>query len=91
MGYHAILLFNAKSDIQGVFTIRTTEGNVVVLSEMGPRLAEFLDLAAEMAKASGEKVGYTDLKAPTFQGAVQRLLEMDPSMAGEAIFVDQYR
>ena len=90
MSYHVILSLNEKYEPQGVFNIITSLGPVVLLAEKGPRFAEFLDLAAHMMQASGKKVGFVDLLAPTFQAAVNKLLQMDPNLAGNAVFVDQY-
>lgn len=90
MSYHTVLLMNEKLEIEGVFSIQTSVGHVVLVAEKGQRFTEFLDLAAHMVKASGKKVGFVDLKANTFQSAVNNLLKMDPSLSGNAQFVDQY-
>ena len=89
MSYHTILLMDENLEAQGIFTIRTSAGHVVLVSKKGQNFSEFLDLASQMVRPEGKKVGFVDLETDTFQAAVNKLLQMDPSLSGNAMFVDQ--
>ena len=89
MSYHTVLLMGENQEVEGIFSIQTSVGHVVLVAEKTPRFAEFLDLAAQMVEPAGKKVGFVDLQANSFQGAVNQLLQMDPSLSGTALFVDQ--
>jgi hypothetical protein len=81
------LNLNNDHEIEGLFSLITTEGNVVFLFSNVLKRDDFLTTAALANANPGGKIGHIELEAASFSDAARQLLSMDPSMAGNVMFL----
>jgi hypothetical protein len=81
------LSLNKDYEVEGLFSLITSEGNVVFLFSNGLKLIDFLETAAQAYAKSGGKIGHFELEVASFSDAAHQLLKMDPSMVGNTIFL----
>lgn len=86
MSFCVPVLLDGNYEIQGLFSAKTTAGDVVVVTEKGPRFTSFIE-AISTALQGQQVIGFVELDMPDFASAVAQLLTMDPSLRSSAIFI----
>ena len=78
---------NKDLEVEGFFSLITMEGNVLFLFSNALKRDDFLKTAALEKANRGGKIGHFELEADSFSDAARQLLGMDPSLAGNVIFL----
>jgi hypothetical protein len=81
------LNLNKDHEVESLFSLITTEGNVLFLFSNALKRDDFLTTAALGNANPGGKIGHFELEAASFSDAAHQILGMDPSMAGNVIFL----
>jgi hypothetical protein len=71
------------------FIVSTNHRELFIVSKRGPRFNEFMNLAAVAVLAQGGNfLASRELEAPSFEAAVQKLVEADPRLSRVTIIED---
>jgi hypothetical protein len=87
MRYTVPLIYDEAGEPQGLFSVHTSEGKVVILFSNSARWEAFSNPVARVLAGQGQKLASTVIEAPSLEAAVSKLAELDPNVTNEGMFI----
>lgn len=80
-------MLDADGNPAGMFSVSTSEGEIVVLFSDLAKWNIFAGLASRALRASGQLFGSVSVEAASFEDAVQQVVDLDPAIVDQAVFI----